>query len=60
MFEYRKFTTLEKGHGFWVLIFTRQYSDNSHKQMSCKWIFNIKDNVNGSMAKHKAHLVAKG
>jgi hypothetical protein len=30
-----------------------------HKPLSCKWIFMIKYNVNGSMAKHKAHLVAK-
>jgi hypothetical protein len=29
------------------------------KPVSRKWIFKIKYNVSGSMAKHKAHLVAK-
>ncbi len=28
--------------------------------MSCKWIFKTKCNTNGSMARHKVHLVAKG
>jgi hypothetical protein len=28
--------------------------------MNCKWIFKIKYNVDGSMAKCKIHLVAKG
>jgi histone deacetylase 1/2 len=29
-----------------------------HKLMSCKWIFKIKYNANGSMARHKVCLVA--
>ncbi len=29
------------------------------KPMSCKWIFKIKYNANGSMARHKVHLMAK-
>jgi hypothetical protein len=27
--------------------------------MSCKWIFKIKYNANGFMARHKVHLMAK-
>jgi hypothetical protein len=30
------------------------------KPMNCKWIFKIKYNVNGSLVRHKANLVASG
>jgi hypothetical protein len=32
---------------------------SSHKPMSCKWMFKVKYNVDGSIGKHKAHLVAR-
>ncbi len=32
----------------------------SCKPMNCNWIFKVKYNVDGFVAKHKAHLVARG
>jgi hypothetical protein len=31
----------------------------NHKPVSCKWIFKIKYNANGFVARHRVHLVAK-
>lgn len=33
---------------------------NSHKPISCKWVFRIKRKPDGSIEKYKARLVAKG
>nr|KYP68906.1 Retrovirus-related Pol polyprotein from transposon TNT 1-94 [Cajanus cajan] len=33
---------------------------NGIKQISCKWLFKLKLNSNGTIAKHKARLVARG
>lgn len=32
----------------------------SYKPMNCNWIFKVKYNVDGFVARHKAHLVVKG
>lgn len=57
----------KKGYKFWISIFTRQQDliayfsfIKFHKLVSYKWIFEIKYNVDGSMARYKVDLVAKG
>jgi hypothetical protein len=58
---------MEKGKRFLFSIFTRQQDliayfsfTKFHKLMSYKWIYKIKYNVDGSMARYKIDLVAKG
>ncbi|XP_024964366.1 uncharacterized protein LOC112504648 [Cynara cardunculus var. scolymus] len=33
---------------------------SSHTPINCKWVFRVKCNADGSVAKYKARLVAKG
>ncbi len=52
---------IDKDHGFWISIFSKQQIFTSFvsycKPMNYKWIFNIKYNADGCMARHKIHLV---
>ncbi len=66
-FKKPRFITMEKGYTFWIPIFTRQQDlivyfsfTKFHKLVSYKWIFKIKYNVDGSMARYKIDWVAKG
>jgi hypothetical protein len=40
----------------WILI----PLPHDRKPLNCKWIFKIKYNVNGYVARHMVHLVARG
>ncbi len=42
------------------MIWKCTHFSTSHKWISCKWIFNIKYNVDGFMSRHKVCLVANG
>jgi len=33
---------------------------SNRKTIGCKWVFRVKENVDGSLNKYKARLVAKG
>ena len=39
----------------WTLV----HVTSQHKLVGCKWVFRTKYNINGTISKHKARLVAK-
>ena len=47
-------------HGTWCLYLLKSLKFNLEKAIGCHWVFAIKFNLDGSVARLKVHLVAKG
>lgn len=58
--EWKQAMKLELDALSWNNTWTLVLIPSNHRVIGCKWVYKLKFKPNGSIERHKAHLVAKG